>query len=126
MPATGDSLDKRIRAKTPPLEWAIACVGLVLVAGVLGLLLYKAIEVSPPEVTVRVISVVRVQNGYLVRFHAVNQGGSTAEGVIIEGELRRGTERTETSRTTLDYLPARSERRGGLSSLKTRNSSIFR
>ena len=88
----------------------------MLVAGALGLLLYKAIwrEVSPPEVTVRVISVVPVQNGYLVRFHAVNEGGSTAEGVVIEGELRRGMERAETSHTTLDYLPARSEKRGGL------------
>lgn len=103
-------------SETPPLEWMIACVGLVLVAGALGLLLYKAIwrEVSPPEVTVRVISVVQTQNGFLVRFHAVNQGGSSAEGVVIEGELRRGTERAETSHTTLDYLPARSERRGGL------------
>jgi uncharacterized protein (TIGR02588 family) len=89
---------------------------LVLVAGALGLLLYKAIwrEVSPPEVIVRVISVVPMQNGYLVRFHAVNEGGSTAEGVVIEGELGRGTERAETSHTTLDYLPARSEKRGGL------------
>ena len=88
----------------------------MLVAGALGLLLYKAIwrEVSPPEVIVRVISVVPMQNGYLVRFHAVNEGGSTAEGVVIEGELGRGTERAETSHTTLDYLPARSEKRGGL------------
>jgi uncharacterized protein (TIGR02588 family) len=103
-------------SETPLLEWAIACVGLVLVAGALGVLLYMAIrrEVSPPEVTVRVISILPMQNGYLVRFHAVNQGGSTAEGVVIEGELRRGTERAETSHTTLDYLPSRSEKRGGL------------
>ena len=52
--------------------------------------------------------------GYLVRLHAVNEGGSTAEGVVIEGVLRRGMEKAETSHTTLDFLPARSEKRGGL------------
>jgi uncharacterized protein (TIGR02588 family) len=112
----GRETEQQNESEIPPLEWAIACVGLALVVGALGLLLHKAIwgEASPPEVTVRVVSVVPVQNGYLVRFHAVNQGGSTAEGVTIEGELRRGLERVETSQTTLDYLPARSERRGGL------------
>ena len=115
-PNTGNVREAGQENEVPPLQWAIAGVGLLLVAGALGLLLYKAIwtEVSPPEVTVRVLSIVQVQNGYLVRFHAVNQGGSTAEGVVIEGELRRGMERAETSHTTLEYLPAHSERRGGL------------
>jgi uncharacterized protein (TIGR02588 family) len=102
--------------ETPLLEWVIAGVGLVLVAGVLGLLLYNAIwkEPSPPQITIRVITTVPVQNGYLVQFRAVNQGGSTAEGVIIGGELRHGVERVESSQTTIDYLPPNSERGGGL------------
>jgi uncharacterized protein (TIGR02588 family) len=104
-------------SEIPTLEWVTAGVGFVLVVAALGLLLYNAIrrDVSPPEVTVRVISVVPTQNGYLVQFNAVNQGGSTAEGVIIEGQLRRGTESAvETSHTTLDYLPSHSELKGGL------------
>lgn len=94
----------------------VACVGLVLVAGVLGLLLYKAVwgDTSPPQITVRVISIVPMQNGYLVQFHAVNQGGSTGEGVVIGAELRRNGEPVESSQTTLNYLPANSEQRGGL------------
>jgi len=94
----------------------IACIGLVLVGGVLGLLIYKAIwrEKGPPQITVRVISILPVQNGYLVQFHAVNHGGSTAEGVVVGGELRRDAETVESSHTTLDYLPANSERGGGL------------
>lgn len=101
----------------PALEWVTASVGFVLVAGALGLLLYNAIwrDVSPPQVRVHVISVVPMQNGYLVQFNAVNQGGSTAEGVVIEGQLRRGTDTAvETSHTTLDFLPSHSELRGGL------------
>lgn len=92
-------------------------VGFVLVAAALGVLLYNAIrrDVSPPEVTVRVISIVPMQNGYLVQFYAINHGGSTAEGVIIEGQLRRGPDSAaETSHTTVDYLPSHSEVRGGL------------
>lgn len=85
-------------------------------AAALGLLLYKAIqgEGTPPAITVSVVSVVTAQNGFVVQFNALNQGGSTAEGVVIEGELRRGTEKIETSQTTLDYLPSHSESKGGL------------
>lgn len=89
----------------------------MLVAAALSVLVYKAIwrDVSPPQVTVHLIAVMPVQNGYLVQFNAVNQGGSTAEGVVIEGQLRRGSDpAVETSHTTLDYLPSHSELRGGL------------
>jgi uncharacterized protein (TIGR02588 family) len=68
----------------------------------------------PPDVKLSVASIVRAQNGYLVKITAVNQGGITAEGVIVEGELRSGTEAVERSRTTIDYLPPRSEKRAGL------------
>ena len=67
MSATGESMDKRKRARRHCSSGPSQGVGLVVVTGALGLLLYKAIwrEVSPPEVTVRVISVVPVQNGIL-------------------------------------------------------------
>lgn len=56
-----------------------------------------------------------MQSGYLVQFNAFNEGGSTAEGVVIEGKLRRGPDpAVETSHTTLDYLPSHSELKGGL------------
>ena len=32
----------------------------------------------------------------------------------MEGELREGTESVETSNTTIEYVPAHSERKGGL------------
>jgi uncharacterized protein (TIGR02588 family) len=113
-PDTGNPKDGE--SDTPPLEWAIACVGLMLVVTSVGFLLYKAIwkEASPPQITVRVISIVPVQNGYLVQFETMNSGGSTAEGVVIGGELRRGAERVESSQTTVDYLPSNSKKAGGL------------
>lgn len=101
---------------TPALEWVIACIGMFLVAAVLGFLVYKAFtrKPVPPQITIRTVAIVPMQNGYLVQFDTVNHGESTAAGVIIEGELRRGTEVVESSHTTVDYLPPNSGRSGGL------------
>ena len=100
----------------PIWEWIVAGVGLVLVASVIGFLIYEAFTGKrlPPDVKLSVDSVVQTGNGYLVKVTAVNEGGQTAEGVSIEGELRTGTESLERSRTTIDYLPPRSEKRAGL------------
>ena len=100
----------------PVWEWIVAAIGLVLVASVIGFLLYEAIAGSrlPPDVKLSVDSVVQIRNGFLAKITAVNEGGITAEGVDIEGELKRGTETIERSRTTIDYLPPRSEKKAGL------------
>jgi uncharacterized protein (TIGR02588 family) len=100
----------------PILEWIVAGIGLLLVAGVIGFLIYEAFTGSrlPPDVKLSVDSVVQTGNGFLVRITAVNQGGITAEGVIIEGELRGDAQHAEQSRTTIDYLPPRSQKKAGL------------
>jgi len=100
----------------PIWEWIVAGVGLVLVASVISFLIYEAFTGKrlPPDVKLSVDSVVEIRNGFLVRITAVNEGGMTAEGVIVEAELRSGTEPVERSRTTIDYLPPRSEKRAGL------------
>jgi uncharacterized protein (TIGR02588 family) len=105
------------KIKDAPLwMWGIALVGLALVLGSIVFMLYEAAagDSSPPDVTVRVDSILPTRNGFLVRFRAVNEGGSTAEGLTVEGELRSGTERVETSNTTIEYVPSHSEREGGL------------
>jgi uncharacterized protein (TIGR02588 family) len=96
--------------------WAIASVGLVLVAGSIGFLLYEAAagDASPPDVTVRVDSISPTRSGFLVTFRAINEGGSTAEGLTVEGELKKGDGSVETSNTTIEYVPSHSEREGGL------------
>ena len=96
--------------------WGIALVGLTLVAGSIGFMVYKAVagDSSPPDVTVHVDSIVPARNGYLVKFRALNEGGSTAEGLTVEGVLLNGVETVETSNTVIEYLPAHSKREGGL------------
>jgi uncharacterized protein (TIGR02588 family) len=96
--------------------WGIALLGLALVLGSIGFMLYEAAagDSSPPDVTLRVDSILPTRNGFLVEFRAINEGGSTAEGLTVEGELGNGTEVMETSNTTIEYVPSHSERKGGL------------
>jgi uncharacterized protein (TIGR02588 family) len=49
-----------------------------------------------------------------VQFRALNEGGATAAQLMIEGELSGPDGPIETSEATLDYLPPRSGRQGGL------------
>ena len=102
--------------EAPLWMWAIGVLGLALVLGSIVFMLYEAVagDSSPPDVTVRVDSILPTRNGFLVEFRVVNEGGSTAEGLTVEGELRNGTERLETSNTTIEYVPSHSEREGGL------------
>jgi uncharacterized protein (TIGR02588 family) len=114
-PRSGSQKQKQENA-IPIWEWIVATIGLVLVAGVIGFLLYEAFSGNrlPPDVKFSVDSVVQTRNGYLAKITAVNEGGITAEGVDIEGELKRGTETIERSQTTIDYLPPRSNKKAGL------------
>ena len=100
----------------PLWMWSIAFLGLAMVAGSIGFMLYEAIagERTPPDVVVHVDLILPARNGHLVKFRAVNEGGSTAEGVTVEGELMNGPNSIETSNTTLEYVPSHSMREGGL------------
>jgi uncharacterized protein (TIGR02588 family) len=100
----------------PLWMWSIGLLGLVLVLGSIGFALYEATvgDSSPPDVRVEVENIAPAQNGFLVEFRLINEGGSTAAGLTIEGELRDGAEIVETSDTAVEYLPSHSERAGGL------------
>ena len=100
---------------TPLMEWIVACIGLALVAGVIGFLIYGTFrENSAPDVTVMAAQPVRSGDGYLVPVIAENRGGSTAAGLVIEGELRSDSAVIERSEATADYLPPQSKKRLGL------------
>jgi len=108
---------KETRITDAPIwMWGIAALGLALVAASIGFMLYEAAagDSSPADVTVQVDSTTPTRNGYLVKFRAINTGGSTVEGLTIEGTLRNGSETIETSDTVLEWVPAHSEREGGL------------
>jgi uncharacterized protein (TIGR02588 family) len=100
----------------PMWEWVVALLGLVLVMGSIGFMTYQAMagDDSPPFVTVGIDAVLPFESGYLVQIRAVNQGGSTAAQVRIEGSLMNGSGRMEGSETVIDYVPAHSHRKGGL------------
>lgn len=100
----------------PPWMWGISLIGLLFVVGSIGFMLYEAIagDSSPPDVSVEIQSVLPTQNGFLVEFRVINEGGRAAEGLNVEGELRDGDEVVETSVTTIEYVPSHSQRQGGL------------
>ncbi|HEV2132090.1 MAG TPA: TIGR02588 family protein [Longimicrobiaceae bacterium] len=100
----------------PFWEWVAAAVGAVLVIGSIGFMLYEAVagDDSPPAIAIQVDSILPVESGYLVMIRTRNEGGSTAAGVTVEGELKGDTGKIETSETTVDYVPPHSERHGGL------------
>jgi uncharacterized protein (TIGR02588 family) len=100
----------------PLWMWGIGLLGLLLVLGSIGFMLYEAIagDSSPPDVTVKIESILPARNGFLVEFRVINEGGSAAAGLTVEGELRNGVEIVETSNITIEYVPSRSEREGGL------------
>jgi uncharacterized protein (TIGR02588 family) len=100
----------------PPWEWAAALLGLVLVLGSIGFLTYQVVagDDSPPDVLIRADAILPVKSGYLVQIRAVNQGGSTAAELRIEGTLQGENGGVETSETVIDYVPAHSHRKAGL------------
>lgn len=114
---TQDESEKNKRhAKPPASEWIVAAIGCVLVAGAIGFMIYQAIyhQTSPPNFSVKVVSVSQTANGYLVKFSLENTGDQTAAAVTVEGELLRDTESVEKSAATLTYAPSHSKREGGL------------
>jgi uncharacterized protein (TIGR02588 family) len=78
--------------------------------------IYNAITASnsPPDIDVALVSVQQNRNGYLAIVLARNHGGSTAKGLVVEGEVTNGAQVLERSQTTLDYAPPKSEKQAGL------------
>jgi uncharacterized protein (TIGR02588 family) len=102
-------------ASIPPLEWAIAGVGLCLVVACLGYLIVRGVThaPSPPQLAVRVESVAAADGGHHVRFRVENRGGEAAAQIVVRGELT-GAGAAETSEVTIDLVPAEATRSGGL------------
>lgn len=95
----------------------MAALGAALVAATLGVLVYEALTADPhatPRLTVRVDTVVADRSGYTVEYRAFNDGDATAARVLVRGELRDVARVVEQSESTIDFVPARSSRSGGL------------
>jgi uncharacterized protein (TIGR02588 family) len=112
----GDKPPIKRAPNTSLAEWIVASVSAILVAGVVGFLIYDGTRSPkiPPEITVEVDSIQAAGPGYLVLFRAINAGSATAAEVVVEGELEGDGRRVEASETTLDYVPPNALVRGGL------------
>ncbi|HEX7030261.1 MAG TPA: TIGR02588 family protein [Gammaproteobacteria bacterium] len=103
--------------RRPPLwERVVAALSVLMVAGLLAYLFHQVIagDGLPPDIVVEIVEIRDSGEDWLVVFEARNRGGETASGVSISGELSRFGIVVESSQVTLDYVPARSSRRGGL------------
>ena len=101
------------RTRPPLLEWIASGVGLLLTLGVVAVIARDAFNNSAgmaPDIEVVVREQQHVGGRWLVRFDAHNRSPVTAAQVTIEGALPDG----ETSTATIDYIPGRSTRGGGL------------
>ena len=119
---------KRKRVEKPPaLEWLIAAAGLILVIGTIGFLVYEAFTDAntPPNLAVQTESIIKTENGYLVKFSIYNKGDDNAADIVIEGKITQNGEDLETSSVTIDYAPSNSKREGGLFFAKNPNEAEF-
>lgn len=118
MATPSKSASSKIKTDTsqiPLAEWIVSAIGLLLVGATVGYLVYSALtlEDSPPDIQVEILSVQPLRHGYLAKFRATNHGGQPANEVTIVGEHGEGPEREE-SQAVVDFLPAGSEKGGGL------------
>ncbi|MGD9615142.1 MAG: hypothetical protein AB7H90_21875 [Alphaproteobacteria bacterium] len=112
-----DKVDGQARQQSSPgLEWLASGLGLVLAVSAIGYIVWEGLQRTgfPPVVTVHVERTVETAAGYVVEIRAANQGDTTAATVEVEGGLVRDGQTVETGGVTFDYLPGRSERKGGL------------
>lgn len=103
----------KTKQKPPLLEWIASAVGLLLMLGVMAVIARDAFNGSAgtaPDIAVAALRVQQAGGGWLVEFEATNRSPVTAAQVTVEGALPGG----ETSTATIDYVPGRSVRRGGL------------
>ena len=107
---------KEVAAAIPVWSWVAAALGLILVAGSVGFMLYQhfAEDRTPPLVAIEVQSVVPSGDGYVVTIDVTNRGSAVASGLVIEGVLNDTATAVETSTITIDYVPSGSHRQAGL------------
>lgn len=112
----GNSEDRPESPAKQQLEFIAALIGAALTLATLGIIVWDGIqeEGRPALVTLRAEAVHPHEAGFVVEVVAENSGDDTAADLLIEGSLMQGGEAVETSEATFDYVPSRSERRGGL------------
>ena len=106
--------EKRSRVEKNRLEWIVFALGIVLVLGTVGFLVWDAAlgEDSPPELTVTLGRPEPRGEGWAVPVTVRNHGGETAEGarVVVTLELPDGGK--EEAEYDVAFVPRGSRREG--------------
>lgn len=114
----GDDGQSKDGGKEQPsrAEWVVGILCSVVVLVAVGYLFYRALTGPslPPLVTVEAERILPAGRGYLVELRIVNEGTGTAANLTVEGALMQDTVAVEKSTATIAFVPAETERRGGL------------
>ncbi|MFC3126494.1 hypothetical protein ACFOD4_15630 [Pseudoroseomonas globiformis] len=106
------------RGKAPWPERLAGLLGLIMLVAVLGILLHQALlrPDTPPGIRLEAGTAEALGPGlgYHLPVTAQNLGNQTAASLRVQGEIRREGQVVETSLLEFDYVPDRSQRRGGL------------
>src|SRR5690554_3555414 len=100
--------------KKNALEWTVFTIGLLFVVGILS---YLAVQIydhdlTPPDIHVEYIPDPTQHALYRYQLTIINDGGETAENVMIELALVKADSTLEKSEITFQYVPSQSQRIG--------------
>lgn len=101
----------------PVLEYVAGAIGLALTLGLIGFIGHEALvrpEEEFPHVTVRQTEIRAQGNAFQVGFEAQNKTSATAAGVQVEAVLNVPGAAPMVSSVTIDYVPGKSTRAGGI------------
>ena len=86
---------------TPVLQWAMAILGGAVTAGIIGVVIWEALQpATPTALSARIISVDVTASGHVAVIKVENHGDDTASAIDIEGVLGE-----DTATATIDYVP---------------------
>lgn len=104
------------KSDTPRLEWLLGLLGLALLVAGVGYLAYQAIRnpARPGAVVVTVLDVHPAGDAYVAKFSVRNEGRENLSQLHLTARLSDGDKEIESAQAFIDYLPARSEQRGGV------------
>jgi uncharacterized protein (TIGR02588 family) len=101
---------------TPRLEWLLGVVGLALLVAGVGYLAWQGLTSSskPGALVVTVLDIHSVGDAHVVKFSVRNEGSENLSQLHLSARLSDGNREIEAAQAFIDYLPARSEQRGGV------------
>ncbi|WP_116451844.1 hypothetical protein [Blastococcus litoris] len=112
MPPSDEDAQDQAPGSTSAGEYALGGLGGLLVLLLIAFLGYQPVAVreSGPELAVEITGVEQVGAGYEVHLRVSNDGGTTAESVLLGGQLARDGQQVERASATIAYVPPESRR----------------